>query len=164
MSNESVIAEPRLKRRRRTLATEEHCKRKGELAELAFAYKARSLGFAVCRPYGDSEPYDLVTENHGRLVRVQVKSVFTTNRWGYAITVTHKHNMVGYSPEEIDFVAAYVAPHDAWYIIPLEKMINRRYIRLYPQGSRKDDGGGWEKYREAWDLLRAPTPPPTPAE
>ena len=37
-------------------------KRLGELAELAFALKAASLGFAVSKPYGDSERYDFILD------------------------------------------------------------------------------------------------------
>ena len=32
----------------------------GELAELAFLFKAASLGIAVAKPYGDSLPYDFM--------------------------------------------------------------------------------------------------------
>src|SRR4029077_7260224 len=37
-------------------------KRRGELAELAFALKAASLGFGVARPWGDSERYDCILD------------------------------------------------------------------------------------------------------
>jgi PD-(D/E)XK endonuclease len=37
-------------------------KRRGELAELAFALKAASLGFGVSRPWGDSERYDFILD------------------------------------------------------------------------------------------------------
>ena len=37
-------------------------KRRGELAELAFTLKATSLGFAVSKPYGDSERYDFILD------------------------------------------------------------------------------------------------------
>jgi hypothetical protein len=33
------------------------CKAKGDLAEIAFWYKAASLGFGVAQPYGDKEHY-----------------------------------------------------------------------------------------------------------
>jgi hypothetical protein len=38
-------------------------KRRGELAELAFTLKAASLGFAVSKPYGDSERYDFILDS-----------------------------------------------------------------------------------------------------
>src|SRR5438477_12810869 len=49
-------------------------KRQGELSELAFVYKAASLGFIVAKPYGDNERYDFVVDSGQRLWRVQVKS------------------------------------------------------------------------------------------
>jgi len=36
-----------------------HNKRKGELSELAFAYKAASMGFGVAKPYGDAPSVSL---------------------------------------------------------------------------------------------------------
>ncbi len=41
---------------------------------------------------------------------------------------------VKYSRDDIDFLAAFVAPHDAWYIIPIEALGRRFSIRLYPDG------------------------------
>jgi hypothetical protein len=38
-------------------------KRRGELAELAFALKACNLGFGVSKPYGDSERYDVILDS-----------------------------------------------------------------------------------------------------
>jgi hypothetical protein len=35
-------------------------KHRGELAELAFMRKAATLGFAVAKPWGDSDRYDVV--------------------------------------------------------------------------------------------------------
>jgi hypothetical protein len=127
------------------------------IAELIFVVKAASLGFAVLKPYGDSEPYDIVVEENGRLLRIQVKSVFTTNRWGYSIAVArhaYRRPMVQYSAQEIDFIAAYVVPHDVWYIAPVSEIGSRTNIRLYPEGSIRHGGAHFEKYREAWDLLR----------
>jgi len=139
--------------------TGRYAKRKGELAELQFTLKAASLGFAVSRPYGDSEPYDLVVGSGSRLLRIQVKSVFTTARWGYSVAVARKrrHRHIQYSADEIDFIAAYVVPHDAWYLVPVSEITGRAHIRLYPAGARKRGGAAFEKYREAWHLLRAPS-------
>ena len=52
-------------------------KRRGELAELAFVYKAASLGFGVAKPYGDSERYDFILDSGSKLWRIQVKSTST---------------------------------------------------------------------------------------
>ena len=46
-------------------------KRTGELAELAIAYKAATLGFGVAKPFGDSRPYDFLLQHGTRLLRIQ---------------------------------------------------------------------------------------------
>ena len=51
-----------------------HPKRCGEIAELAFAFKACGMGFVVSKPYGDSAAYDFVVGAKKHLRRVQVKS------------------------------------------------------------------------------------------
>lgn len=57
-----------------------------------------------------------------------------------------------YLPGEIDFVAAYIFPEDAWYIIPLEAVIGRSSLLFRrcddPKPSRYD------QFKEAWHLLR----------
>ena len=137
-------------------------KRMGELAELAFMYRAASEGIGVARPHGDSHPYDFLVQHGRRLARVQVKSCFTTQRgyrrMGFAIIVA-KHARKGvtlYSPDEIDFIAAFVAPHRAWYVIPVEALIrkqihpplprrkkpaNRRILRALPRSLAAAKGG-----------------------
>jgi hypothetical protein len=135
-------------------------KRMGELAELAFMYRAASEGIGVARPYGDSHPYDFLVQHGRRLARVQVKSCFTTQRgyrrMGFPIIVSHKIGKGGllYSLEEIDFIAGYVAPHHAWYVIPVEALKGSKSIRLYPAGKSQRTGGFYEDYREAWHLLK----------
>ena len=49
----------------------------GELAELGFMFRAASYGIGVAKPYGDSFPYDFLTQHGKRLLRVQVKSCFS---------------------------------------------------------------------------------------
>ncbi len=137
-------------------------KRKGEMAELVFVLKAISLGFPVSKPYGDSEPYDLIIEDHRRLVRIQVKSAFSTRRRGYSIGLFHRHGTAQYLPDEVDFIAAYVGPQDAWYIIPVDRIIGHAAIRLYPRGTSRRGGAEYEQYREAWHLLRSGATAPEP--
>jgi hypothetical protein len=155
--NPAASTQSRHDQRRSIGHSSHYSKRKGLMAELIFVAKAMSMGFAVSKPYGDREPYDLVVEDNGRVFRIQVKSVFSTTRWGYSIAaVRHsQHRPVApYSAREIDFIAAYVVPHDAWYIVPLFEIANCTQIHLYPDGAKRNDGARFEKYREAWDLLR----------
>jgi hypothetical protein len=135
-------------------------KRMGELAELAFMHRAASQGIGVARPYGDSHPYDILVQHGRKLSRIQVKSCFGLERRGQTgfpiIVASHRAGKhVGYSIEEIDFIAAYIARYDAWYLIPIESLGKFKYIRLYPTGRKIKRGGGlYEQYRDAWRLLK----------
>jgi hypothetical protein len=165
MTQNSADANPRRDQRRSIGPSSLYSNRKGLMAELIFVVKAISMGFAVSKPYGDGEPYDLVVEANGRFLRIQVKSVFTTARWGYSIIAVRgrRRPVVQYSAREIDFIAAYVVPHDAWYIVPLFEVASCTQILVYPEGTKRSGGARFEKYREAWDLLRRGAARPTEA-
>ena len=104
-------------------------KQRGELAEMAFTYKAAGLGFGVAKPYGDSESYDFILDSGVRLWRVQIKSTYGPRAHSYSVK--------------------------AWYVIPVKAFAPRRNLQFYPSGSKT--GGRYEEYREAWDLMRPKT-------
>ena len=123
-------------------------------------YRAASEGISVAKPYGDSHRYDFLVQHGRRLLRVQVKSAFTRpkNAFGYRVIVarmmpSHKH-AICYSRDEIDFVVCFIAPVDAWYIIPVEKLGRRQGVHVFPNGQGQRMAGLYEDYREAWHLLK----------
>ncbi len=129
-------------------------KQRGELAELAFLYKATGLGFRVSKPYGDSSRYDFIVEHRGRLSKVQVKS--TTQLFpsgGYYLNCQRrmKGGTYPYQPDEVDFFAAHVVPFDTWYIIPFAAIGAKYYIRFFPHQPARDRR--FAPFREAWHLL-----------
>ena len=136
-------------------------KRLGDIAELTFVLKAASLGITASKPFGDRRPYDYLVECGPRLLRVQVKSVFTRrpgeHRFGFPIAVSQRRRtgLATYTADEIDFIAAFVAPLSAWYVIPVDALSSRKFIRLYPGGKKRVDAGRYEQYREAWHLMAA---------
>ena len=166
MSNNSrVLHQPAESRHKsvhdRTIDT----KRLGEIAELAFILKATSLGLTPSRPYGDRRPYDFLLECGPRVLRIQIKSVFSNRlRDGHRYSVntgisrksetTKKRERVGYTSADIDFIVAYVEPQNAWYVIPVDALGQRTFINLYPLGKTRTIGGHFEKYREAWHLFQ----------
>ena len=90
-----------------------------------------------------------------------MKSVFTSPRgpgqFGFSVAVSQHlrgGKRVTYTADQIDFIVAFVAPHDAWYVIPLDAIRGRKFIRLYPGGTTRSDAGRFEPYREAWHLLK----------
>jgi PD-(D/E)XK endonuclease len=134
-------------------------KRRGELSELAFTFKAASMGFGVAKPYGDSERYDFILDAGQRLWRVQVKSTTTILNGRYHVNSHRRTNgsVVAYDPREIDFLVAYIIPEDAWFILPIQAILTRTSLLFCFKDHPK--GGLYGEYREAWQLLRAPGGP-----
>ena len=126
------------------------CKPRGEWVELMFMAKAAEHGLHVARPYGDSGQYDVAVEYEGRFRRVQVKSTQYRRRAGeYSLNVMGPGRRP-YKKGTVDFFAVYLIPDEAWYIIPAQVMGGRCTLHLNLQGGR----GFYERYREAWDLLK----------
>jgi hypothetical protein len=126
-------------------------KRRGELAELAFMRKAANLGFAVAKPWGDSDRYDVVVRFEKTFWRVQIKSVLGKSlaRGHFRIqTVSVPGRM--YNREEIDFLVAYIFPEDLWYVFPAHVVEQKKTLCVKP-GSKKSR---LEQYRENWNLMR----------
>ncbi len=125
----------------------------GELAELAFCFKASGLGFGVSKPLGDNEPFDFILNAGHRLWKVQVKSTYYIDETCYFNTM---RGSVGgrrrvYSAETIDVLAGWVMPLDVWYIIPVQAFAPRKGVEVYPH--RPGSTGQYEPFREAWCQL-----------
>jgi hypothetical protein len=132
-------------------------KQRGELAEIRFMLKAAGLGFGVAKPWGESERYDFALDTGKRFWRVQVKSTYQARSHVYIVNTTGSGNGTKktYTAEQIDILVAYIVAEDAWYVVPVAALATRRQLRLYPSGCRKKNSGQYEKYREAWELMKA---------
>jgi prevent-host-death family protein len=112
---------------------------KGAVAELAIATEASRHGIGVLRPLNDGHRYDLVFDLDGRLLRVQCK---WAQRQGEVVIVrarTSRRTADGfkrgtYSPEEIDFVAAYCAELNCCYAVPIRHFepCGQMHLRISP--------------------------------
>ena len=139
-------------------------KRRGELVEIIFTLRASAMGLPVSKPLSDTEPYDVVVRSGNRLLRIQVKSSFSNHPRGNVISLARGRDVPGhrgYTSDEIDFLVAYIVPHDAWYIIPVAALGQTKSVRLFPTGTRKKGPNRFEQFREAWELL-IPDPDPPP--
>jgi hypothetical protein len=115
---------------------------------------AEAFGLICCKPWGDCQPFDYLVycKRSRRAYRLQVKSCTQRIR-GRGFAVSTKRSLGrAYSARHIDFVAAYLAPEDAWYIIPIHALAGRKSIYLYPRNPHSR--AMFNKYREAWQLLR----------
>jgi hypothetical protein len=124
-------------------------KKRGEWVELKFMAEAAERNLPACKPFGDSENFDVVVGRTGRFVAVQVKcTVFRSkNGEGYMCSVCSSHNV--YKPGAFDFLVGYVVPENAWYILPAKEIEGMRSVSLMTPTSK------YEGYREAWHLLHA---------
>jgi PD-(D/E)XK endonuclease len=129
---------------------DDNSKRCGEAIEAAFLAKACSLRLAVCRPWGDSERYDMVVDWGRGFWRVQVKGRLVSRvRSKYQIATENAKGRA-YTRDEIDFFVVYIKPENVWYVVPIEVAELRTALCFNPRGEGK---GKYERYREAWCLL-----------
>lgn len=136
-------------------------KRKGEWAEGVFKNDAFALDFNVSKPWGDSAPYDAITEKCGRMFRIQIRSSWDVNKDGFysvhACDSCKKSNTL--TALQTDFFACLVVPFRVWYIVPVSAVDPgqyRIYMRPYEAGGRKrmtHRSRDYEQFRERWDLL-----------
>jgi hypothetical protein len=131
-------------------------KQRGEWVEMKFMVEATRRGLVVAKPFGESSRYDSAVESHGSFHRVQVKSTIMRREGAYTCCCRTGRGLA-YSAREVDFIAAYVIPEDAWYIIPASVAGSRHWLLLYPH-RRSTQSNLFEQYREAWHLLLNPIP------
>jgi len=125
-------------------------KQRGEWAEMQFIARASEHGLPVSKPWGDSNSFDCVVGYPRKFAAVQVKCTLAKlqSGTGYSCSTCSSHKV--YRAGAFDFLAAYVIPEDAWYIIPAKEIRGLKSISLCTDGNEAK----YEKYREAWHLLR----------
>lgn len=127
-------------------------KARGELAGIRFLLKAACLNLVVAKPWGDNLPFDFLVGRGKRFYRVQVKSASARHCRGYHVCCFRPGGRRAYTSRDADFLAAYIVPERAWYVIPIPVLRSRKTIVVFP---RRPAARGLELYREAWHLLRA---------
>lgn len=136
-------------------------KQQGELAELEFYVQAYGRGMVVSKPFGDNAKYDFIVDNGGRLSRVQVKSVgstqgtsSTSGNSSYRVLLAYgANNKKPYTSKDVDMFAVWVIPERCWYFIPVGDVHSLR-ISLYPHRTlsrfSNKATAHYEQYRDEW--------------
>ena len=124
----------------------------GELAEAEFLRRALGMGMAVTKPWGESQAYDFIVDAQGKLCRVQVKAAFREGPQGGYSLRAYRSSKQCYTKKEIDALAGYAAPENAWYLFPVRVIRRVKSVKLFP-GS-KGKRSKFEKWREAWGVVR----------
>lgn len=133
-------------------------KQRGEWVELQFMAQAAQRRFAVSKPWGETQAYDVGIEHGQNFLRVQVKSTTCRSAGGYRCMFTpNQRNRQDYTLKQIDLFAAYVIPDDVWYLIPAAILLGARRITVASLSPvtppAKKASYRYECYREAWNLL-----------
>jgi hypothetical protein len=129
--------------------------RKGNVAELAFAFQAANLGLVVYHPLTEHGRADLVIGIGGRLLRVQCK---WGARKGDTILVnlaTNRRSRDGYvrtryTADEVDAIGVYCEELNSCYLIPIETAggMTGISLRLAPARNGQRAALNWaEQYR-----------------
>ena len=124
-------------------------KQLGELAEHMFAVEVLKRGGIPSKPLGDSSPYDWVIHSGGKFHRVQVKSSWMgvlyrsgnrSNSRCRVMMCSGNATKVNYTKANIDFLAAWLDPFQAWLILPATKINGRKTMKV----KRSDcEGPSW---------------------
>jgi hypothetical protein len=109
-------------------------KTKGDISELRVALALAELGYAVSKPLGENQRYDLIADDGDRLHRVQVKT--GRIRGGvmkFNCTSTHGHRRTALKIRpytgQIELLAVYCPENQKVYLVP-EADLTRSSIHL----------------------------------
>ena len=129
-------------------------KRRGSQYEAAFVVQALKRELDILEPVGDYMPYDLMVQNaDGRIQRVQVKGTSSPikGKPGYKIIAASGNTTkLPLDSNDVDVLAAYVEPHDVWYVIPIRKLDGGVSVYLNP---KTKVNGRYEVWKDAWNVF-----------
>src|SRR4051794_29341552 len=124
--------------------------RKGAIAETRTAAELTRLGLDVHRPVAEGGRYDLLMDCGSRLVRVQCKWAVQRGPvvavWMKTSRLTpQRYVRTTYDRREIDGVAAYCAPLERCFWLPIAEFEGRGYahLRLEPARNGQRSGLNW---------------------
>jgi hypothetical protein len=104
-----------------------HPKQKGEITEQIIICEFLKLGIPVSKPIGDNQPYDLIIDLHGKLLKVQSRTgrlrnnIVKFNALSYRVNtkcVYMKDNR-----DKFDLFVVYCPDNQQTYIIESNKII-----------------------------------------
>jgi hypothetical protein len=118
-----------------SLPTKRDTKSKGDISELVVAVALTKAGYAVSKPLGENQRYDLIADDGDRLHRVQVKTGRVRNGVvKFSCCSTHGHRRTGNLATrpytgQIELLAVYCPESGKVYVIP-EAELTRSGIHL----------------------------------
>jgi len=127
----------------------------GQIGEVAIMHRLMKHGWQVLIPYGNSAPYDLVAEQNGKIVRLQVRTTFAKSS-SIRVNCRTKNNRVRINLESFDFLILYEFNSEIAFVIPRAEIMGKAafFLRLSPSQSGQIKGTHSAiEYQERWDKL-----------
>ena len=135
-------------------------KHKGDIAEQTAILEALKRGWGVLHPVGDNQPYDLVFDVLGMLIKVQVKCAwFDKPSQNYVVdnrrTKTKRRVMIRdeYDESDFDFALVYLPDCDLFYVFPVNVFISYGSEIHMVEADKRQRKPKSATYRDAWDLI-----------
>jgi hypothetical protein len=132
----------------------------GAAAEMLIAHELLHMGFGVCLPVGDTEPYDLIATHKRRITRLQIKATRVPQNGTYRVLFRRGRNTkIAYTADDCDFIVAvvYYPSGLGIYVVPVDKATVGRglfwEVGKHPRYPDKWVRCNWEVYRNAWGPL-----------
>jgi len=134
-------------------SSEKH--KSGTISELLATSYFVQNNHIVSKPITDFHDYDLIVDN-GSLKRVQVKTIYWDNsksRYLASCVTSHirgnetRYNKK-YHKDSFDLLCAVEHTTGSIYIIPMEKVLDRRSITFYPKGKPETVNGRYEDFEQ----------------
>lgn len=122
----------------------------GAAAEQFAAAECLLNGLTVSWSTSDKVSHDFILDNGKRLIKIQVKGVFTEEKGKpgvYSLNLLRGKKRKKYVSSEVDYFIIYIHPLGAYYIFPFDSIEHLAKLRIYEDKDTYDD------YKEAWFLL-----------
>ena len=124
--------------------------RNGRVAEFVVGARLVELGFDLFWPVNDQPPIDVVTVWKSVVHRVQIKSKNAPRD----SQLSQEVRVESLDCKKCDFLIAYLSTQTAFYVLPTSAVKNKKTLVFYPNGKTARVENDYEKYRDAWHLLR----------
>ncbi len=136
-------------------------KTSGTVWEYKFFSQVLDRGYDLFLPACEDTPVDChVCNSAGTIYRVQIKGTGELSKEGrpsktsfgrYKITAsTGNGNKTPIDCTKVDLLAAYIAPVNAWYLVPCLKL---RGVSTWFYPHIENSKGQYEKFRDNWEIF-----------
>jgi hypothetical protein len=130
-------------------------KKAGASYEALFIAESLKRGLDVHEPRGDYLSHDLLVSRDNRIFKIQVKgtSIYQKGKDKVCKVFAAKGRSGGkvqLTKEDTDIIAAYAAPAETWYLIPVDKITS---IGVYLSPHNKYSEAKYELWKEAWNVF-----------